>query len=234
MVCYLQFLPFTAAVGLLLTVVFHRAVDAQTPPAFIQAPVFEPAIDYESVTKIEGCTEERVRIVKYHACRDSATLYARAFADAKADGQPLMVIFGFNRCPYCTVLERAIFNPDNPVRGIHMARNFSKSQLQSYVDEGAAITIPVLRIHARSPHGLALADKLGITAMAKARGWHRVWSPFIVLINPETGAMASESEWEAKEIWCDWTVNVVKPLEDVGIFARGEPINPRERCKKRG
>ena len=94
------------------------------------------------------------------------------------------------------------------------------------------LRIPVLRVHARSDHGLALADRLGITETAKARGWHRVWSPFIVLINPESGAMASESAWEASDAWCDWTLNVVKPLEDIGMLTAGTPFSPRERCAR--
>lgn len=204
----------------------------QQTPEFLKSPLFTDALDYTSVDFIEECAEEVVRVVKYHACRDSEALYDVALAKAKENGQPLLVIFGFNKCPYCTVLERNFFNPENPVRNMHIAGYFSRTYLQAYVNAQKSMTIPVLRLHARSKHGLALADKLGVTQMAKERGWHRVWSPFLVMVNPQTGAMASQSEWEAKEVYCDWPANIVVTLEDVGFVSKGIPYTERKRCVK--
>ena len=92
--------------------------------------------------------------------------------------------------------------------------------------------LPFIRLHARSDHGLVLADELGITEMAVAAGWHRVWSPFVVLVNPKTGAMTSESEWEAKEIYCDWTGGTATSLEKIDMAEAGEPVMARKRCPK--
>ena len=200
--------------------------------AFLQAPVFTDAVDYQSFPAFANCSEERVQKVKYFACRDSRTLYEAALADAKENGKPLMVIFGFNRCPYCTVLERTVLDPKKPMLTGHVVRYFSKPALQSFVTEAAPLEIPVLRLHARSDHGLKLADDLGVTEMAQARGWHRVWSPFIIFVNPETGAMASESEWEAEETYCDWPVNIAASLEEIGMAQKGTPLTERKRCKK--
>ena len=201
--------------------------------AFLQAPVFYPAVDYQSFEAFPNCSEEFVREVKYFGCRDSRTLYETALANAKAKGQPLMVIFGFNRCPYCEVLERTVFDKKKPMLSGHVVRYFSKPALQSFVNEAQPLGIPLLRLHARSDHGLKLADELGITKMAQVRGWHRVWSPFIVFINPETGAMASESEWEAEDVYCDWPMNVAVSLEEIGLATKGTPLTERKRCAKK-
>jgi len=205
---------------------------AQDDRAFVNEPVFEPAIDYNKVPVIANCREEAVPVVKYFACRDSQAIYDKALANAKKSGQPLMVIFGFNKCPYCEVLERGIFNSENPVRGVNVARYYSRSELETFLKSKKSLKISVVRLHARSPHGLALADKLGVTKMANDRGWHRVWSPFVVMVNPETGKMASESKWEAKEVYCDWSVTVVANLENVDLVERGIPYAERKRCAK--
>jgi len=224
---------FLASMALLIgSSILTAQAQTASDNSFIQSPVFVPAVDYEAFEKLNNCTEELAREIKYHACRDSRSLYDAALAKAKKAGQPLMVIFGFNRCPYCEVLERSIFNPSTPMRGGHLARYFSKPELKRYMTEKKALTVPVLRLHARSEHGLKLADELAITKMAKDRGWHRVWSPFVVLINPETGAMASHSQWEAKEVYCDWSVNIVTSLENIDFTAKGEPYTERKRCAK--
>jgi len=145
---------------------------AQTPapkaelPAFERAPVFKAALDYNAVSRIEA---------------------------AKAMDAPLMVIFGFNKCPYCIKLESEIMDPRNPLRS---------------------------------------GDVAQFTEMANAAGWHRVWSPFVVFVNPKTGEMTSESKWEAKEIYCDWAAGVATSLEKVGMAEVGEPKVVRERCPK--
>ena len=211
---------------------------AQTPatkaelPAFERAPVFKAALDYNAVPRIEGCTDEVPRDVKYHNCRDSKALYARALSTAKAMDAPLMVIFGFNKCPYCIKLESEIMAPRNPLRSGDVAQYFSEAEHAKYQAAGKALKLPFVRLHARSDHGLALADELGVTEMANAAGWHRVWSPFVVFVNPQTGEMTSESEWEAKEIYCDWAAGVATSLEKVGMAEVGEPMTLRKRCPK--
>jgi len=125
-----------------------------------------------------------------------------------------------------------IFNPENPVRTVHVARYFSKTELQRFMSAKSPLSIPYIRIHARSEHGLKLADNLGVTDMAKAAGWHRVWSPFVVFVNPQTGDMTSESEWDAKDIYCDWPANIAVSLEKLGMVKDGPPLHVRKRCSK--
>ena len=200
--------------------------------AYDRAPVFKAALDYNAVPRIQGCTDEVPRDVKYHNCRDSKALYTRALSTAKAMDAPLMVIFGFNKCPYCIKLESEIMDPRNPLRSADIAQYFSAAEYAKYKAAGKALKLPYVRLHARSEHGLALADELGVTEMAKAAGWHRVWSPFVVFVNPKTGAMTSESEWEAKEVYCDWAAGVATSLEKIGMAELGEPVTTRKRCPK--
>ncbi len=190
--------------------------------------VFEPAVDYTVFPMIENCAEENVREVKYHACRNSRDIYEAALASAKAKNQPLMVTFGFNTCPYCAVLEAEIYDPKNPVTSEDVTQYLSGEAAAEFGDR----KISTVRLHARSEHGLKLANDLGVTRMARARGWHRVWSPFVVMVNPETGAMASESLWEAKEIHCDYAANLAVNLENIRYVERGTPQVRRARCPK--
>ena len=123
-------------------------------------------------------------------------------------------------------------NARNPLRSHDVAQYFSKSAFETYQAEQDSVKIPFVRLHARADHGLALADELGITEMAEAAGWHRVWSPFVVFVNPKTGEMSSESEWEAKEIYCDWAAGVATSLEKIDMAEAGKPVTERKRCAK--
>lgn len=226
------------AIALMLAACGSKDVDAPSPApkaelaAFERAPVFKAALDYNAIPRIEGCTDEVPRNVKYHNCRDSKAIYTRALATAKAMDTPLMVIWGFNKCPYCLKLESEIMDPRKPLRSRDVTQYFSAAEQAKYKAAGKPLKLPFVRLHARSDHGLALADELGVTEMANAAGWHRVWSPFVVFVNPQTGAMTSESEWEAKEIYCDWAAGVATSLEKIDIAEAGEPLMARKRCPK--
>jgi len=50
--------------------------------AFERAPIFKAALDYNAIPRIEGCTDEVPRDVKYHNCRDSKAIYTRALTTA--------------------------------------------------------------------------------------------------------------------------------------------------------
>ena len=52
------------------------------------------------------------------------------------------------------------------------------------------------------------------------------------LLNPKTGEMSSESEWEAKEIYCDWAAGVATSLEKIDMTEAGKPVTERKRCPK--
>ncbi|MEP1231370.1 MAG: thioredoxin family protein [Litorimonas sp.] len=213
--------------GLVVSACSGQADQASSKADIAAQSVFKPVVNYTNFALIPNCREEAVRVVRYHACRDSRQLYDAALAKAKSQGRPLMVTFGFNKCPYCKVLEAEIHNPSAPLTSEQVTQYFSN---EAKVE--APFELLTLRLHARSDHGLKLADELGVTQMAQARGWHRVWSPFVIFVNPDTGAMASESLWEAKEIHCDWAANIAVSLENIDMLARGDGGAARKRCPK--
>jgi len=202
-----------------------------TLPASLFAPIFEPALVYADIPQKQKCKEEKPGYTQYHRCRDSAQIYALAKQNAKAKNQPLMVVFGFDNCPSCAALDRQIFNPKRPMETRDVIQFFTGPEIKDYVDNERPLKISVVRVHARSRHGLKLADDLGVTAMAEERGWYRVWSPFLLFINPVNGQLHSESYWESKEGYCNYGTIIAVSIEGIGMSKPGTPYRPRKRCK---
>lgn len=231
---------FLGFVLVVLCVVTVQTGTAQTVPksksqarldTLLATPLFEAALDYNDIPHMENCTERTLRPPAYHACRNSALIYAKALANAKTKNQPLMVVFGFDSCPNCRTMHKQVFHPKHPMRNADIIKYLSKSAINNYVLKAQSLKISVVRIHARSKHGLQLADTLGVTQMAKARGWHRVWSPFVLFVNPQSGQMHSESYWEPKEVYCDWGADFAAALEGIEIIPSGALYIERKRCK---
>ncbi len=214
---------------------FNLAAAQETPretlPKSLFAPIFEPALDYTAIPKKAKCKEERPGRTRYHRCRDSAQIYARAKQNARAKNQPLMVVFGFDSCPSCAALDREIFNPKRPVETRDVIQYFTGPEIKDYLDNDRPLTISVVRIHARSKHGLRLADDLGVTKMAEDRGWYRVWSPFLLFVNPVSGQLHSESYWESKQGYCNYGAIIAVSIEGIGMAKPGTPYQERRRCK---
>jgi len=200
-------------------------------PASLFMPVFEPALDYTDIPKQDGCQEEIPGRTRYHRCRNSAQIYARAKQNAEAKNQPLMVVFGFDTCPSCAALDRRIFNPKRPVETRDVVQFFSSAELKDHLENDRPLKISVVRIHARSKHGLKLADDLGVTRMSEERGWYRVWSPFLLFVNPASGQMHSESYWESKEGYCNYGTIIAVSVEAIAMARPGTPYRERKRCK---
>lgn len=221
----------------LLLLFSASAVYAATPlDEALSEPLFEPAIDYADIPAIADCKENvRPQRLKYHACKESQAVYDAALKSAKAKDQVLMMVFGFNTCPSCLALDRVMFNPKDPVLNQDIIGFFSVRDIEAYIDAQtdagtSPVKISTVFIHGRSDHGQQLAHDLGLTDIAKARGWHRVWSPFVVFVNPKTGKMNTEDYWDADEGYCnimaEYAVNLVK----IGRIDAGRPYTERERC----
>jgi len=194
--------------------------------------LFVDAVDYEALNPQAGCLSDPADPI-YWSCIDTETLYTAALESAKVAGNPLMVIWGFNECPYCKVFDGENFNPERPWKTADFIKKLTPDQRAAMSKEAQeSFQISVVRLYSRSDNGLAFADKLGVTAMARERGWHRVWSPFVVFVNPQTGDMTSESEWDAKDIYCDWPANIAVSLEKLGMVKDGPPLHVRKRCSK--
>lgn len=196
----------------------------------IETPLFESAVNYASFPKLADCEESGGKIV-YYECINSADIYESAVKNAKAKKQPLMVVFGFNTCPACLALEKGIFQLDPPPNNGDIVKYLPSDFVDEFKRNPKALKISLLRIHSRSDHGLKLANDLGVTEMAKSRGWHRVWSPFILFVNPQSGDINSESYWEAEEVFCDYFAEFAANIDALGMVSSGEPYVERERCK---
>lgn len=214
------------ALGLMTTPAWSAPVDD-----LLKTPVFAEALDYGKIPDIERCTSPNPRQEIYFYCKDSAKIYARALDNAKTQGNPLMVIFGFDNCPSCRVMDQAIFNPGRPLTNGDIVQFLSTEAIKTYVGAKEPMTINVVRIHSRSDHGLKLATEIGATQMALDRGWHRVWSPFILFVNPDSGKTHSESYWEAEEQFCDWRAELATNLEGIDMAVKGNPFTARKKCE---
>lgn len=184
--------------------------------------LFVDAVDYEAMNPEAGCPTDPANAI-YRSCIDTETLYAAALASAKEAGNPLMVIWGFNECPYCKVFDGENFNPDKPWKTADFVKKLTPGQRAAMGKEALSnYQISTVRLHARTPNGLAFADKSGVTELARARGWNRVWSPFIMVVDPETGQMHTEEEWNAQWSFCESASEFIVNLVAIEALPRDE------------
>jgi hypothetical protein len=180
--------------------------------------LFVDAVDYASLEPDGGCPDDPPNAI-YHACIDSETLYEAAIASAAARGTPLMVIWGFNECPYCKVFDGENFNPEAPWKTANFIKKLTPDQRNAMsADERAAFQISIVRMHARTQHGLDFADKIGVTDLARERGWHRVWSPFIMVVDPKTREIHTEETWNAQWSFCESASEFIVNLVAIGAL----------------
>ncbi len=184
--------------------------------------LFVDAVDYAALSPEAGCPQDPPDPI-YYACIDSETLYEAAIASAKENATPLMVIWGFNECPYCKVFDGENFNPQAPWKTADFIKKLTPVQRSAMTPEArAAFRISVVRLNARTQHGLDFADKIGVTDLARERGWHRVWSPFIMVVDPETRAIHTEEKWNAQWSFCESASEFIVNLVAIGALPADE------------
>lgn len=193
------------------------ACTPSTPSA--STPLFVPAVDYADFTPAPGCAAD-VPDATYRVCIDPRALYAAAIESAREADNPLMVIWGFEECPYCKKFAQEEMNPENP-RTIadFVGNSLSDSQRASLPNEGADFQISVLHLHVRAPMGEALAEQLGITDIARSRGWHRVWSPFVTFTRPGSHTFVAQTQFQQGEKPCEYVDDFAISLEQLGYIA---------------
>lgn len=180
--------------------------------------LFVDAVDYAAMEPDGGCAIDPANAI-YHACIDTETLYEAAITSAKEQGTPLMVIWGFNECPFCKVFDGENFNPEAPWTTANFVKKLTPDQRAAMTREALAnYQISVVRLHARTENGLAFADKIGITDLARERGWHRVWSPFIMVVDPETRQIHTEEKWNAQWSFCESASEFIVNLAAIGAL----------------
>ena len=182
------------------------------------AELFVEAVDYVAMQPEGGCRQDPENAI-YHSCLDNEAVYSAAVASAKAKGTPLMVIWGFNECPYCKVFDSKNFNPEQPWTTKNFIKKLTSDQRAAMTrEEKAGYQISIVRLHSRTPNGLAFADKLGVTDLARERGWHRVWSPFIMVVDPETERIHTEEKWNAEWSFCEDASEFIVNLVAIGAL----------------
>lgn len=192
-------------------------------------PLFVPAVDYADFTPAPGCTLD-VGEATYRACLDPRALYAAAVESAKAADNPLMVVWGFEECPYCQKFKAEEMNPDNPRTIADFVTNtLSAAQRDSLPNSGKDFQISVLHIHVRTPDGASLAEALGVTDIARERGWHRVWSPFVSFTRPGSNTFVAQTQFQQGEKPCHYVDDFAISLEQLG-YIPGDDSKIREMC----
>lgn len=203
-------------------------------PSFAHAgnfnePLFDESFDYSAVPLRSDCQQEITPRTRYFECRDASGLYEAALKHAREKKQPLMVIFGFDECPACFEVERLYFT----FKGKIKKTLFSNFVSDKEAEKENLPTLTVVRIHIRNPSGEALAERLGLIKYANARDWHRVWSPFIMIVDPATGKWHSEERWEDPEYYCyGHLAEVAVSLEELGFLEKGRTMQFRTMCKE--
>ncbi len=185
-------------------------------------PLFVPAVDYADFTSAPGCTIDAPDAT-YRVCLDPNALYAAAIDSANAAGNPLMVIWGFEECPYCKKFAAEEMNPESP-RTISdfVGNTLSAKQRASLDDNGKNFQISVLHLHVRAPAGEALAETLGVTDIARERGWHRVWSPFVTFTRPGSHTFVAQTQFQQGEKPCQYVDDFAISLEQLGYIPADE------------
>ena len=192
-------------------------------------PLFVPAIDYADFTPAAGCTAD-IADATYRACIDPNALYAAAVQSATDADNPLMVIWGFEECPYCKKFAQDEMDPNNPRTTRDFVTNtLSKTQRNSLPNKGADFQISVLHLHVRAPAGAALAERLGVTDIARERGWHRVWSPFVTFTRPGSDTFVAQTQFEQGEKPCAYVDDFAISLQQLD-YVPADATKSRPMC----
>ncbi len=178
-------------------------------------PLFVEAVDYADFTPAADCDLDEPDAT-YRACLDPEALYAAAVQSAQAADNPLMVVWGFEECPYCMKFKAEEMNPESP-RSIQdfVSNTLSDAQRESLPNEGADFQISVLHVHVRAPAGAALAERLGVTDIARDRGWHRVWSPFVSFTRPGSDTFVAQTQFQQGEKPCNYVDDFAISLQQL-------------------
>lgn len=209
---------------------FALILSACTPAANTPStPLFVDAVKYADFTPEADCTADKPDAT-YRACMDPEALYDAAVASAKAADNPLMVVWGFEECPYCIKFAQEELNPDRP-RTIDdfISNTLGKAQRDSLPNAGRDFQISVLHIHVRAPAGAALAERLGVTDIARERGWHRVWSPFVSFTRPGSDHFVAQTQFQQGELPCEYVDDFAISLEQLGYIPADASVS-REMC----
>ncbi len=198
---------------------------------FLNAPLFEDAVSYTAAVKLPNCEPRNGPDTVYHECLDSRALYDSALKAAADKSQPLMVIFGFDECPACQEMDTRLFSksPQTKKDLTDFVSDTANTQIRA---NKSAPTISVLRVHIRNENGIALAKDIGALKIAKDRGAERLWSPFIIMVDPKTDTLHSEESWVGRDYHCyGYMSEIAASLEALNVLPTGQLPYTREMCQ---
>lgn len=186
-------------------------------------PLFDMAVNYSGMKTVPGCYKGDQATALYKRCYNAKTVYDKALARAKAEGKPLMIVWGFDECSACRYFESKEMNASNPWTTERFGRfALSDSQKASLSNNGSDLEILLLRINSRTKSGTKLSKDLGIYDEARKRGGRRVWSPFITMTNPTTGEWATQGSMLPNQQPCNRWDEYAMSLEDLGYIPEDE------------
>lgn len=190
-------------------------------------PLFDLAVDYSELDRLPSCYRDREGAL-YPNCYDAREVYDSAIEHAERDNLPLMIIWGFDECSACRYLESKEFNPADPWMTDRFAQwALSPKQKAALGQNGQNLKILLLRINSRAPSGKQLAKDLGVDQMARDRGGRRIWSPFITMTNPATGAIVSQASMQPNQQPCNRWDEYAVNLEDLGYIPEDDGFERR-------
>jgi len=181
----------------------------------VAKPLFVPAIDYADFEPAPGCTDDEPDAT-YRACLDQDALYGAAVDSATDAGNPLMVVWGFESCPYCQAFQKEELNAESPRTITDFVTNsLSEKQRTSLANDGQDFQISYVHTQVRTEGGAALAERLGVTDIARDRGWHRVWSPFVSFTRPGSDSFVAQTQFEQGEKPCEYVDDFAISLQQL-------------------
>ena len=213
--------------GLLLVLFIGCPLDAVAQ----DQQLFVEAVDYTKFEPIDGCTRDREEAI-YKGCLRPRELYDAALTTARGMKRPLMIVWGFDECPGCQSFEARYFGAQPKFTTNLMRRHaLSPVQIDAINNSDVAEQIPILRIQVREPLGAELAEQLGVTDIARARGWHRVWTPFITFTHHDTEEIVSQSIFTEGEFPCYYSHEFAMNLEQLDYLPLDTSFE-REMCTR--
>ena len=114
----------------------------------------------------------------YKGCEDQMAAFSAAFAEAKAQGKLLLVVFGADWCPWCRALDITI--PSDQILGFKGDGIDYRARFHVVKIATSVIARPK---NARVPSGDAVMNLI----IAETPGVKPMGIPFLAVINPATG-----------------------------------------------
>jgi hypothetical protein len=184
-------------------------------------PLFVEAVDYKTIEDVADCEKkpyykERV----FSRCTDPDKLFDAAKTFALNNDVPLVILWGFDECPACESLKIRMFDPDMLPSDKAVETALSGAQKVEFAKatkDRNQLAIVRMNSGTSLAHYQAFADKIGANKVASDLGWKKVWSPMFMVVNPKTGAVASNGYFRGYQ-FCTLGEELVEGLADVGVI----------------